>query len=120
MRPSRITSPSAGNAATHRQQQLLVAAATLLVVVCCLSSSGCAPSKGPERLSAPTSSPLSPDELFARAAPSVVHVVVQDRQGRDIASGSGFLVKPGDRIVTNYHVIERAHTVHVVLANKMK
>jgi S1-C subfamily serine protease/Flp pilus assembly protein TadD len=118
MRPSRITSPSAGNAATHRQRRLWVAAATALAVACFLSSSGCTSSREPERLSAAASSPLPPDELFARASPAVVQVVIQNRKGRSLGGGSGFLIGKNGFIVTNYHVIEKAHKAQVVLADK--
>jgi S1-C subfamily serine protease/predicted TPR repeat methyltransferase len=61
----------------------------------------------------------SADTIFRRASPAVVQVVVQeDRQGRTFSSGSGFLVSTNGLIATNYHVIEKAHTAHVVLSDK--
>ena len=62
----------------------------------------------------------SPDVLFARTSPSVVQIVVQDRQGRTVSTGSGFVVHTRLLIATNYHVIEKAHAAHVVLPNKVK
>src|SRR5262249_40230427 len=49
-------------------------------------------------------SPLSPDALFARSSTAVVQVVIQDRLGKTISSGSGFLVTNNGLITTNYHV----------------
>src|SRR5262249_35620743 len=70
----------------------------------------------PPEHDAPPRLPLSPDAIFAQASPAVVEVVVTDRQDRVISRGSGFLVS-GDRLVaTNYHVIEKADSAHVVLA----
>jgi S1-C subfamily serine protease len=65
-------------------------------------------------------SPLSADAIFAQASPAVVQVVIQDRQGRPVSEGSGFLVSGNGLFATNYHVIEKAHTAHVVLADKTK
>ena len=64
--------------------------------------------------------PLPADEVFARSSPAVVQVAIQDRQGHDIATGSAFLVFRGDLLVTNYHVINKAHAAHVILPNKSR
>jgi S1-C subfamily serine protease/Flp pilus assembly protein TadD len=63
-------------------------------------------------------STLSAATIFAQASPAVVQVVVRDQRGRTIGNGSGFLISKKGLIATNYHVIERAHSAHVVLANK--
>jgi S1-C subfamily serine protease len=68
----------------------------------------------------PPQSPLSAEELFARASPAVVQVVIQDRSGHTIGSGSGFLLDKNGLVATNYHVIEKAHTAHLLLADKTK
>ncbi len=62
-------------------------------------------------------SPLPPDAVFVLASPAVVRVVIQDRQRRTVGSGSGFLVSTKGLIATNYHVVEKAHAAHVVLAD---
>ena len=62
-----------------------------------------APSKG-----APKDIPLSPEQLFERASPAVVYVVVRDKNFKPIGLGSGFFVDAGGLIVTNYHVIKGA------------
>jgi S1-C subfamily serine protease len=43
-----------------------------------------------------------------------VQVEIQDRTGKTIGAGSGFLAGERNLIATNYHVIEKAHTAHVV------
>ena len=48
---------------------------------------------------------------------SIVQIFAQDRDGKEIATGSGFIVKPEGVVVTNYHVIERAHTASVKTAD---
>ncbi|OAI45068.1 hypothetical protein AYO44_13170 [Planctomycetaceae bacterium SCGC AG-212-F19] len=61
---------------------------------------------------------LQPDVLFSQASSAVLRVMIQNRQGQTISFGSGFLVGNKRLVVTNYHVIEKAHTAHVVLADK--
>jgi hypothetical protein len=61
--------------------------------------------------------PLSPDELFSRSSPAVMQVVVQDGYGRTSGRGSGFLIRSAGLVATNYHVIEKAHKAHLVLAD---
>jgi tetratricopeptide (TPR) repeat protein len=61
---------------------------------------------------------LSPDAIFARVSPAVVQLVIQDRHNQTIATGSGFLVSRNGMIVTNYHVIEKAHTAQIVVSEK--
>lgn len=64
--------------------------------------------------------PLTVDALYTRTTPAVVHVIAHDRQGHAIGGGSGFLVSRTGLIVTNYHVIGRAHKAHIVLADDTK
>jgi S1-C subfamily serine protease len=130
---SRIAPPSRPDA-IHRQQRAWITVATVLTVAYSLLNSGCTQPREPERLSEAAAADhdagqksgnaprplLSADALFAQASPAVVQVVIQDRQGRPLGGGSGFLVSPKGLIVTNYHVIEKAHTASVVLADKAK
>lgn len=53
---------------------------------------------------------LSAKELFAKAAPAVVKVLVYDPVGKRLGCGTGFVVSPGGQVITNYHVIEEAGT----------
>jgi S1-C subfamily serine protease len=76
------------------------------------------PDEPPQRVIVlPSRSALSPDIIFERASPAVVHLIIQDRQGRHTGDGSGFLVSRTGLIATNYHVIKEAHTVQVMLAD---
>jgi S1-C subfamily serine protease/tetratricopeptide (TPR) repeat protein len=59
--------------------------------------------------------PRTPEELFARASSSVVRINVRDAKSESIGVGSGFFVRDDSTIVTNFHVIEGAHSAEVVL-----
>jgi S1-C subfamily serine protease len=48
---------------------------------------------------------LRPAQVFARAKPAVV-IVVMEYRGRQLGHGSGFLVRPNGYILTNHHVID--------------
>jgi hypothetical protein len=55
---------------------------------------------------------LSPPELFAKAAPAVV-IIRSFGGSRQLGLGSGFLVEPGNAIVTNEHVVHGASHLEV-------
>jgi S1-C subfamily serine protease/Tfp pilus assembly protein PilF len=65
------------------------------------------------RLTPPAESPfgkaLSPDVLFARAAPAVVRINVSDGAAKPLGHGTGFFVSADGLVVTNYHVIDGAN-----------
>ena len=60
---------------------------------------------------------LTPDAIFSRAAPSVVRIVAEDLNFKEIGLGSGFFVATNGVLVTNYHVVKGAVFGRVVLAN---
>lgn len=57
----------------------------------------------------PTRRPLSPREVFRKAAPSVLLLQAFDTDGNPVSLGSGVVVYRG-LIVTNQHVVENATT----------
>ena len=61
--------------------------------------------------------PLSPEQLFERASPAVVYIVVRDGNFKPTGLGSGFFVDAKGLIVTNYHVIKGAEFVTARLSN---
>lgn len=46
--------------------------------------------------------------LAKKARPTVMLLVVSDADGKDIATGTGFLVSGDGKLITNHHVIEGA------------
>ena len=61
---------------------------------------------------APLARALDPSELFEKLSPSVWVVVVSDRNGIRMGSGSGVVIGH-ERLVTNCHVLRRASTILV-------
>ena len=53
--------------------------------------------------------------MFVKASPSVVVVKLFDARGKWLKQGSGFFVRDGSTIVTNYHVVEWATSAKVAL-----
>lgn len=51
------------------------------------------------------------EELATTAKVSVVHLAIHGPSGKEIGSGSGFVVSRDGVVVTNYHVIEKASAV---------
>jgi len=56
-------------------------------------------------------------EIVKNSSDAVVLVVTADSTGKDTGFGSGFIVSPEGEIVTNYHVIQGAHSAVAKLAN---
>jgi len=46
--------------------------------------------------------------LAKNARPAVMLLVVSDANGKEIATGTGFLVSSDGKLITNHHVIENA------------
>ena len=55
--------------------------------------------------------------LFQRAKDSVVVVIEVDKEGKPKKFGSGFLMRRGDMVATNQHVIDGAEFIKVKLPN---
>ncbi len=60
---------------------------------------------------------LSGQEVFQRCSPAVARVVAYDSNGQSVAQGSGFFISPDGLAVTNYHIIEKAQRVLILLEN---
>ena len=58
--------------------------------------------------SRPEFAPLSPEQVFEKASPAVVYIIVRDKDFKPIGLGSGFFVTANGLVVTNYHVIKGA------------
>jgi S1-C subfamily serine protease len=56
----------------------------------------------------PEPAPLSPEQVFEKASPAVVYIIVRDKDFKPIGLGSGFFVTANGLVVTNYHVIKGA------------
>jgi S1-C subfamily serine protease len=56
-------------------------------------------------------------ELAARTAPSVVLLTLADASGKKIGSGTGFFVSADGRVITNFHVIQRAASAEATLSD---
>jgi hypothetical protein len=48
--------------------------------------------------------------LAKKARPAVMLLVVSDATGKEIATGTGFLVSSDGKLITNHHVIEKGAT----------
>src|SRR5882762_384376 len=49
--------------------------------------------------------------LAKKARPAVLLLVVSDAAGKEIATGTGFLVSSDGKLITNHHVIEKGANV---------
>ena len=45
--------------------------------------------------------------LAKKASPAVMLLVISDANGKEVASGTGFLISADGKLITNYHVVER-------------
>jgi S1-C subfamily serine protease len=57
-------------------------------------------------------------ELSATARGRVAHLSVRDGQGKELGSGSGFVISSAGRFVTNFHVIDGAEQLVAVFPDK--
>lgn len=62
---------------------------------------------------------LTPRQIVEKVLPSLVVIFAQDKQGKTVSQGSGFVYKPG-LIATNLHVFKRASSGFVKAINSEK
>ena len=62
-------------------------------------------------------SDLTPEEVFSEASPFLVTVLAFDDQKELIGFGSGILIGKEGRVLTNYHVLEKASSLEILLAD---
>ena len=81
----------------------------------------CSTASGQKKTLPPPSIPDSQvdqvPEVTSRALPAVVLVVALDKSGQELGQGSGFLVTHDGRVVTNYHVVEKASSAIIKFLN---
>lgn len=63
---------------------------------------------------------FTPEELYAYIEPSVGEIVVCDANGDEFGLGSGFFIDDEGTMLTNYHVMEGAHSAEVTTADGVK
>lgn len=71
------------------------------------------PTAGPALVRRVPRGPMSAEQVFETAAPSVVVISCFDYRGTMIATGSGFFLQPGKVIITNAHVVKGAASLEI-------
>ncbi len=59
-------------------------------------------------------------EVIAKSKASVAHIAVADESGREVGSGSGFVISDDGKLVTNHHVVAGAAKATAVFADKSR
>jgi len=71
----------------------------------------------PEPPEVPEKPVLDSESVYAKCSSSVFRIDVYDADGIAFASGSGFFIDENGTAVTNYHVIDAAHSATATLTN---
>ncbi len=64
-----------------------------------------------------TMAPMTAEELYRYALPSLVAIQTYDATGAPLQNGSGFVYAADGTIMTNYHVIQKAYRIRVTFAS---
>lgn len=56
-------------------------------------------------------------ELAKKVRPSVYMIIASDKNGREISTGTGFMISAEGKMITNHHVIEKGATFKVKSSN---
>lgn len=86
------------------------------VCLCLLPSLAIGPLMGQSR-PVQTDKPLTVAQIVRQASDAVVQIVIYSETGKEVALASGFIVAADGKVVTNYHVIQGAHSAVAKLAN---
>jgi|GEM_PF-1447858 len=62
--------------------------------------------------------PMSSEDIYALASKSVCEILTYDKDFEALSLGSGFVISEDGQIVTNFHVIDEAYSIKVVLGGK--
>ena len=60
-----------------------------------------------------TSKEITANDIYQKSSSAMVRVEAYDKNGKHIATGSGFFITADGQIATNYHVIEAAYSLKV-------
>ena len=101
---------------------LLLALISSPVFTSTIRPAGTAPGQAQERVdksadAGAREAQLSAAEVFERSNAAVARIEVGSEKGRYLGFGSGFIVRADGLILTAFHLIERAHSARVRLAN---
>ena len=61
-----------------------------------------------------TAGGLTAEQIYAKCSPAVFYIELYDESGTATSSGSGFFLDAAGTAVTNYHVIEGAHSARIL------